>query len=109
MHSRISTNVVELYVYYILIMYYYVGYYRTIIVLLGEGPEGEVGRGRGPRGRLAGCRLRGVSPRASRLAPRLASRASPGSIRVSQGPSRLRVRLPMRLRLRLRFAVPVMW
>ena len=114
---RISTNVVELYVYYILIMYYYVGYCRTIIILLGEGPEGEVGSGRGPRGRLAGCRLRGVSPRAlaargSRLASpssRLASRASPGSRRVSQGRSRLRVRLPMRLRLRLRFAVPVMW
>ena len=59
-------------------MYYYVGYCRTIIILLGEGPEGEVGRGRGPRGRLAGCRLRGVSPRAlaargsPRLAPRLA-------------------------------------
>ena len=65
---------------YILIMYYCVGYCRTIIILLGEGPEGEVGRGRGPRGRLAGCRLRGVSPRAlaargSRLAsPRLAPR-----------------------------------
>ena len=73
------TNVVELYVYYILIMYYYVGYCRTIIILLGEGPEGEVGRGRGPRGRLAGCRLRGVSPRAlAARGSRLASpRASP--------------------------------
>ena len=72
---RISTNVVELYVYYILIMYYYVGYCRTIIILLGEGPEGEVGRGRGPRGRLAGCQLRGVSPRA--LAARGSRLASP--------------------------------
>ena len=56
----------------------YVGYCRTIIMLLGEGPEGEVGRGRGPRGRLAGCRLRGVSPRPSRpRGSRLAARGSP--------------------------------
>ena len=70
-------------------MYYYVGYCRTIIILLGEGPEGEVGRGRGPRGRLAGCRLRGVSPRAlaargSRLAAHLASRLAPRLVRLAR-------------------------
>ena len=71
---------------YILIMYYYIGYCRTIIILLGEkkiigggargggwqgeGPEGEVGRLPTPRGfpsRPRGSRL--ASPR---LAPRLA-------------------------------------
>ena len=105
MHG-ISTNVVELYVYYILIMYYYVGYCRTIIILLGElGARGGGWQGEGPEGEVAGCRLRGVSPRA--LAARLALRASPRSMRVSQGPSRLRVRLPLRLRLRLRFRLCV--
>ena len=70
---RISTNVVELYVYYILIMYYYVGYCRTIIILLG----------RGPRGRLAGGGARGggwqvADSEGFPLAPsRLAARGSP--------------------------------
>ena len=116
MHG-ISTNVVELYVYYILIMCYYVGYCRTIIILFGElgargggwqgeGPEGEVGRLPTPRGFPS--RPRALAARASPRASPRATRASPESMRVSQGPSRLRVRLPLRLRLRLRFAVPVM-
>ena len=81
MHG-ISTDVVELYVYYILIMYYYVGYcmpyYHHIIGggargggWQGEGPEGEVGRLPTPRGfpsRPRGSRL--ASLRASPRAPR---------------------------------------
>ena len=75
MHG-ISTNVVELYVYYILIMYYYVGYCRTIIILF-------IGGARGPSGRLAGGRARGggwqvADSEGFPLAPsRLAARGSP--------------------------------
>ena len=79
---RISTNVVELYVYYILTMYYYVGYCRTIIILLGEGPEGRGGgwQGEGPEGdvgRLPTPRGFPSRPRGSRLAARGSPRASP--------------------------------